>query len=236
MPADAPACTRQPVRPSPTTGRRAEVEGELVVPPVVHMHGGHMGDAMAELSAGYHVWMDAEPAYSVRNLVARLFLQKPAVSGRLIRLGCLFSDDLRAGFLRDKFAGTRLPPDDDRTPAQARADRGAFEAIVNLANYCTAFGLDTPCKQAVVTQALRVAERGNHHLVASTLTAVKNDWQKHAVSATHGGKITTITTYAGYIRRFCAWAADNVISAVGVMPLNRHVVVSWLEVEATRRL
>jgi len=63
VPAPRPLPTPPPhVRPSPTTGRRAAVEGELVVPPVVHMHGGHMGDAMAELSAGYHVWTDAEPA------------------------------------------------------------------------------------------------------------------------------------------------------------------------------
>ena len=168
-----------------------------MVPAVVHMHGGHMGDATAELSAGYNAWSDAEQAYSVRNLVARLFLQKPAVSGRLIRLGCLFTDDLPAGFLGDRFSGTRLPPEENRTPAQSKADRGAFESIVNLANYCTAFGLDTPCRQTVVAQALHVAERGNYHLVTSTLTAVKNDWQKHAVSETHGGKKTTITTCTG---------------------------------------
>jgi len=237
VPSTRPLPTPPPfARPSPTTGRRAAVDGELVVSLVVHMRGDHMGDAMAELSAGYHVWKDAEPALSVRNLVARSLLQKPAVSGRLIRLWCLFTDDLRAGRLRDTFARTRLPPEDDRRPAQAKADRGTFEAIVNLANYCTEFSLDTPCKQTVVTQALHVAERGNHHLVTSTWTSIKNDRQKHAVSATRVGEKTTITSYAACIRRFCAWAAEKVTSAVGVIPLSQHVVVSWLNVEATRRL
>ena len=134
------------------------------------------------------------------------------------------------------FAGTRLPPENSGTPAQAKADRGAFEAIVNLADYCAAFSSDTPCKQAVVTQALHVAERGNHHLVTSTLTAVTKDWQKHAVSATHEGNRTTIKNHTRYIRHFCERAAEDVTIAVGVMPLNRHVVFSWLEVEAIRWL
>ncbi|OSX77424.1 hypothetical protein BU14_0150s0036 [Porphyra umbilicalis] len=191
---------------------------------------------MAELSAGHHLWSDAVQTYTVRNLALRLFHGRPDVSGRLIRLGCFFSEAARAGFVRYQFSGTGLPPTDDRTPVTAKADRGAYEAIVNLANFCTTFGLDVACTRAVVAQAVHVAERGNHHLVHSTLTAVKNDWQKHAVSATHGGKKTTLVTYAGYTRRFCAWGDETASTGGGLMPLNRHVVVSWLEVEARRRL
>ena len=66
------------------------------------------------------------------------------------------------------------------------------------------FELDMACTRAVVTQAMHVAERGNHHLFHYKLTAVKTDWQKHKVSTTHGGKKKALVTYAGYTRRFCA--------------------------------
>jgi len=193
-----------------------------------------MGDAMAELSAGHHLWSDAVQTYTVRNFALRLFHGRPDVSGRLIRFGCLFSEAARAGFIGEQFAGTGLPPTDDGTPVTAKADRGAYEAIVNLANFCTTFGLDVACTRAVSAQAVHVAERGNHHLVHSTLTAVKNGWQKHAVSATHGGKKTNLVAYTSYTRRFCAKGAETATTGGGLMHLNRHVVVSWLDVEARR--
>jgi len=171
---------------------------------------------------------------TLRNLALRLFYRMPDESVPLIRLGCFFSEAARAGFLGDQFAGTGLPLTDDRTPVTAKANRGAYVAIIIQANFCTKLGLDVACTRAVVAQAVHVAERGNHlldykfellrtihtgivavaewynvrtqhhHLVHSTLTAVKNDWPKHAVSATHGGKKTTLVTYAGYTRRVCA--------------------------------
>jgi len=174
--------------------------------------------------------------YTVRNLALHLFNGRPDVSGQLIRLGCLFSEAARAGFIGDQFAGTGLPPTDDSAPVPAKADRGAYGAIVNLENFFTTFGLDVACTRAVAAQAVHVAERGNHHLVHSTLTAVKNDCQKHAVSATHGGKKTNLVTYAGFSRRFCAKRAETATTGGGLMHLNRHVVVSWLEVEARRHL
>ena len=104
----------------------------MAVPHVANLHGGHMCDATAELSAGHHSWSDAVQTYTVRNLALLLPPGRPDVSGRLIRLGCLFSEASRAGFLWDQFAGTGLPPTDDRTPVTAKADRGAYETIVNL--------------------------------------------------------------------------------------------------------
>jgi len=134
-----------------------------------------MGHAMAELSAGHHLWSGAAQTYTVRNLALRLFHGRPDVSGRLIRLRCLFPEAARAGFSGDQFAKTGLPPPNDRTPVAAKAYRGAYEDIVNLEHFCTTLGLDVPCTRAVVAQAVHVSDRGYHHLVHSTLTAVKND-------------------------------------------------------------
>lgn len=211
-------------------------DADLVVPPTVHLHGGPEGEVSAELSAGRIQWVDGLNACTVRNLSARLFSAKPEVGGRLIRLGCLFSPAARAGFLGDTFDGVGLPSGDGRSPAQAKADRGSFEAIVHLANYCAAFRLDVECTRAVVEQALHVAEKGNHHLVKSVLSGVRNDYQKHSVSATHGGKKTTMATYAGYIKRFCAWGVAGERVGTRLVPLSRHTVVLFLEAEAKRRL
>ena len=190
--------------PPPAPATRDALSGALVAPPAIHLHAGIGGEVVAELSAGLHAFVDGEGSYTVRNMVARLFFNKPDVGGRLIRLGCLFSDADRAGFLSDRFSGAALPPDDRRSPATAKSDRAAYEAIVNLAKYCAAFRLDAACTRAVVEQALHVAERGNHHLVSAVHSAVKNDWQKHSVSATHGGQKTTIrrtrATSSGILR------------------------------------
>lgn len=254
-PARAPAAAGRPdpvgtprVRPVPyaaPTGvapdataraRNRAGDADLVVPPTVHLHGGPEGEVSAELSAGRIQWVDGLNACTVRNLSARLFSAKPEVGGRLIRLGCLFSPAARAGFLGDTFDGVGLPSGDGRSPAQAKADRGSFEAIVHLANYCAAFRLDVECTRAVVEQALHVAEKGNHHLVKSVLSGVRNDYQKHSVSATHGGKKTTMATYAGYIKRFCAWGVAGERVGTRLVPLSRHTVVLFLEAEAKRRL
>jgi len=181
---------------------------------------------MDELSEGHHLWSDAVQTYTARNLALGLFHVRLDVSGRLIRLVCLFSEAARAGLFGEHFAGTGLPPSDDRTPVTEKADRGTYETAVNLASFCMKFRLDMAFSRAVVAQAVHVAKRGNHHLFHFKLTAVKTDWQKHNVSTTHGGKKKTLVTYAGYTRRFCAWAGENASTARGRMPLNRHVVVS----------
>jgi len=164
----------------------------------------------------------------------RGFFNKPEVGGRLIRLGCLFCDANRSGPLGDRYEGNGVPAGDVRSAAEANADRGAYEAIVNIANFCSAFRFDKACTRLVVMQALHVAERGAHHLLKTVHSAITSDYQKHTVSATHGGAKTTMRTYAGYIERFGAWGAANLTTAL--LPLSRHVVVSYLEVEATRRI
>jgi len=189
-----------------------------------------------ELSAGHIKWVDGLNAYTVRNLANRLFSGVPDVSHRLVRLGCLYSDAAREGFLGDAFVWTGLPPGDTRSPLQAKADRRAYESIVRTANFCAAFRLDVVCTRAVVVQALHVAERGNHLLVDTVLSAMRNDFEKHSVSATRKGTKTTMAKYAGYIRRFCVWGGENLAADATLLPLSRHSVVMFLEAEAGRRL
>lgn len=224
-------------RPAAAAPARAERQTrELVVPPVVRLHGGHMGEAVAEVSAGHLRFVDGAPAFTVRNLPARLFFNRADVGGRLIRLGCLFSEENRDDFLGERFQGTGLPREDGRSVAQAKADRAAYEAAVHLANFCAAYPFNLDCTRAVVKQVVHLAERGNYPLVHTTLSCIRNDWQKHNVSATHGGLKNTMKTYGGSIERFCAWGAENVTAATDLLPLSRHVVVSFLEAEATRRM
>jgi len=189
---------------------------------------------VAELSAGHHNFVDGRRQYTVKNLVSRLFFNKPEVGGRLIRLGCLFCDNNRSGPLGDRYEGSGVPPGDGRSAAEEKADRGAYEAIDNIANCCSAFRLEKACTRLVVMQALHVAERGAHHLVKTVHSAITKDYQKHTVSATHGGAKTTMRTYAGYIDRFCTSGAANLATAL--LPLSRRVVVSYLEAETTRRI
>lgn len=195
-----------------------------------------MGEVAAETSAGHRRFVDGEPGFTVRNLTARLFFNRPDVGGRLIRLGCLFTEESRRDFLGERFPGTGLPPGDGRSPAQAKADRAVYEAAVHLANFCAAYRLDQACTRAVVKQVVHLAERGNDALVHTTLSSIRNDWQKHTVSATHGGLKKTMRTYGGSIERFCAWGADNVATKTELLPLSRHVVVSFLEADASRRM
>ena len=214
-----------PPPPVVPAGQRAVGERQSVVPTVAHLHGRHIRDSMAELSAGHHLWSDAVQTYTVRNLALGLFHGRLDVCGRLIRLVCLFSEAARAGRLGEHFAGTGHPPTDDRTPVTEKADSGTYEAAVNLANFCMTFRLDVACTRAVVAQAVHVAERGNHHLLHFKLTALKTDWQKHNVSTTQVGKKKALVAYAGYTRRFCAWVGENASTARGRMPLKRHVIV-----------
>jgi len=69
-----------------------------------------------ELSAGHIKWVDGLNAYTVWNLANRLFSGVPDVGNRLVRLGCLYSDAAREGFLGDAFVWTGLPPGDTRSP------------------------------------------------------------------------------------------------------------------------
>ena len=46
--------------------------------------------------------------------------------------------------------------------------------------------------------------------------------------------LSSLLAQTGYIDRFCAWGAANLTTAL--LPLSLHVVVSYLEAEATRRI
>lgn len=209
---------------------------DFVASPAVHLRGGPNGQVTAETSAGHINWVDGLNAYTVRNLANQLVSGAPRVGKRLVKIGCLFSDEARAGFLGNAFVGTCLPPGDTRSPLQAKTDRRAYKSIVHTANYCAALCLDVGCTRAVVKQALHVAERGNHLLVNTVLSAIKNDFEKHTVSATRKGTKTTMAKYAGYIQRFCVWGGENLPADASLFPLSRHSVVMFLEAEAGRRL
>lgn len=79
---------------------------------------------------------------------------------------------------------------------QAKTDRRAYESMIRMANFCAACKLDVACTRAVVMQALHVAECGNHLLVDTVLSAVRNDWEKHTLSATRKGTKTAMAKYA----------------------------------------
>jgi len=119
-------------------------------------------------------------------------------------------------------------------PRAAHLHGGHIGGVV-AANYCSEFRFDKACTRLVVIQALQGAKRGAHDLVKTVHKAMSNDYQKHTVSAIHGGAKTTMrTTYVGYIDIFFTWGAANMTTTL--LPLIRHVVVSYLEAEATRRI
>lgn len=96
--AGTPAGGAPPSAAADAPSRRPGREWDSILPPSVHLFGGPRGDVTAELSARRIQWVDRLNAYTVRNLVSRVFLGRPEDGGRLIRSGCLFSDAARAGF------------------------------------------------------------------------------------------------------------------------------------------
>ena len=67
--------------------------------------------------------------------------------------------------LGDRYDGTGLPLGDGRSAAEAKADRGEYQAIVNIAKGCFAFLMEKACTGLGVMQALHVAERSAYHPV-----------------------------------------------------------------------
>jgi len=58
---------------TPVPARGAGAPRQLALPPATHLHGGQIGGVVAELSAGYHNFVDERREYTVRNHVSRLF-------------------------------------------------------------------------------------------------------------------------------------------------------------------
>lgn len=154
----------------------------------------------------------------------------------MIRLGCLFSDAARAGFFGDTFAGTGLARGTSLSPAQAKAGQRTYEAIVRLETLCAAFQLELDSTRAVVEPAMHMAERGNHVLVNTVLSAMRILYEKHTVSAMREGAEATMAKYAGYVRHSCVWACENASQWVSIWPVSRHWVLLLLEAESSRRL
>lgn len=232
--ADTTPTAPPPPAVTPALERRA---GDLLVAPVVRFHGGHMGEPVGERSAGFQQFVDGVEAYTHRNLVARLFVNKPDIGGRLIKIGSLYSSDLRGGLTPGGTAANVPPqPGDTRTAPQRERDSAAYVHMVALANYARGLGLSLINTQAVVVQALHLAEQGNHALVGAVTSVVKNHWMQHTVSATNKGTKTTINNYSGAVASFCRWAAEKYGDDVSVMPISRTMVVTFLEAEKVRRV
>lgn len=130
-PGSTPSSAGASARPPPAEPPR----GDLLVAPVVRLHGGHTGEPVGERSAGFLQFVDGVEAYTHRNLVARLFVNNPEIGGRLIRMGSLYSSVQRGGDTPGATAANvRPPPGDTRTPPERERDSAAYVHMVALAN------------------------------------------------------------------------------------------------------
>lgn len=231
VPGSTPSAAGASARPPPDEPPR----GDLLVAPVVRLHRGHMGEPVGERSTGFLQFVDGVEAYTLRNLVARLFVNKPEISGRLIRMGSLYSSVQRGGDTpKATAANVRPPPGDTRTRPERERDSAAYVHMVALANYSRGLGLSLINTQAVVVQALHLAEKANHALVGTVTSVVRNHWLQNTVSAINKGSKTTINNYSGAVAAFCRWAAEKYGDDVPVMPISRTMVVTFLEAEKGR--
>jgi len=82
--------------PATTDARSSARSGDLVVAPVIRLHGGDRGGLVAERSAGFVQWVEDAVAYTRRNLLSRLFVGRDEHANLLIRLGSLYSTELRS--------------------------------------------------------------------------------------------------------------------------------------------
>ncbi|KAK1857401.1 hypothetical protein I4F81_000020 [Pyropia yezoensis] len=196
-----------------------------------------MGEAVGERSAGFLQLVGGVEAYTHRNLVARLFVNKPEIGGRLIQMGSLYSSVQRGGDTPGATAANVGPPPGyTRKPPEREQDSAACVHMVALANYSRGFGLSLINTQAVVVQALHLAENGYYALVGTVTSVVRNHGLQHTVSATYKGSKTTINTYSGAVAAFCRWAAEKSGDDAPVMPISRTTVVSLLEAEKGQRV
>eukprot|EP00170_Pyropia_yezoensis_P001585 contig_6887_g1589 len=219
-------------------GPAAAAERGCVAAPAIHVYGGPAGAVTGERSAGYEQWEDGAAGYTQRNLVAKLFLNQPVVSNRLIRFGSLYSPLSREGgtnAVGEGAPGVGAPPGDDRTPAQRERDKVFYGNIVAIANNAAAFGLNYANTQAVVQQALHLAETNQRDGVAAVTSFIGNNWQTHTDSATNSGKKQTMTTYRPCVARFRAWAEVKDGTDTLIIPMSRNTVVPFLEAEKERR-
>lgn len=196
-----------------------------------------MGEPVAERSAGFLQFVDGVEAYTNRNVVARLFVNKTDIGGRLIKMGSLYSSDLREGLTPGVTAANVPPhPGNARTTPQWERDSAAYVHMVALANYARELGLSLINTQAMAVQELHMAAQGNHALVGEVKSVLKNHWMQQSMSATNKGTTTTINSYSGAATSFFRWVAEKYGDDVSVMPISRTMVVTFLEAEKVQRV
>lgn len=201
---------------------------ELVEPPVVHLHVDALAGTLdAERSAGFAQWVDGAEAFSHRNRMARLLLNRPEAARRLIRLGILGSAEGRAGPSRQATNPGSSTPGEERSPLQRRKYGKAYEEIVAIAVLCCRFGLTLPHTRAMALQALHLAEVGHHALVGTAASSIADRWRTHALAATNKVTKSTLTKYRGCVLSFCAWATEQYGDVESVLPLSRSLVVAF---------
>jgi len=236
LPRGASAASTQRL-PATTDARSSARSGDLVFAPVIRLHGGDRGGLVAERSAGFVQWVHGAVAYTRRNLLSRPFVGREEHANLLIRLGSLYSTELRS----DPPPG-ELPPvpparlGDSRSELQRFNDSATYEKIVALANSATAFGLSVDNVRAMATQAAHLTESDGHSLVATVWSAMHNSWQQKAISAAHSGRKKTVTCYRVAVVAFWAWAAQKFGHEAVVLPVSRTTVVNFLEFERVRRV
>ena len=192
---------------------------------------------MAERSAGFVQCVDGAVACTRRNLLSWSFVGREEHAYLLIRLGSLYSTEVRSDLRPGELPP--VPParlGDSRSEQQRVNNSATYDKIVALANYATAFGLSVDNVRAMATQAAYLTESDGHALVATVWSAMHNSWKQNAISAAHSGRKTTVTCYRVAVVAFCAWSAQKFGDEAVVLPVSRTTVVNFLESERARRV
>lgn len=195
--------------PAPMLGALREAEAapsrRLVVAPVVYMHGGHMGEPTADLSAGRSAFVHGVDAVTHRNMVLRLFFNSPDVANRLIHVGCLPGCADAASFGGSILHAAVQPEgvQPHRSPAQLAADREAYSLLVAIAQHAELYRLTKVNLQELIVQGLQLLDGGQHAVVGNIAIELNNAWALQTVSGANSGKKTTMRDYMAPIARFC---------------------------------
>lgn len=189
-----------------------------------------MGNVVAELSAGHEAFVDHAPGLKGVSLVGRLFFSEPLVGQRLVRLGLLprCPDSAAEAILTDVRQR--------RTPDQRAADKQAYERLVVVAKYAELLKFNRVNLRVMVLQALHLAETQQYATLASVAISATNSWTLHTVSGTNQGSKKTNKSYSASVEAYCAFGAEATSSLLDevVVPIHRHVAVTFLEAEKGR--
>lgn len=189
-----------------------------------------MGNVVAELSAGHEAFVDHAPGLTGVNLVGRLFFNEPLVGQRLVRLGLL------PGCPDAAAEATLTDVRQRRTPDQRAADKQAYERLVVVAKYAELLKFNRVNLRVMVLQALHLAETKQYATLASVAISATNSWTLHTVSGTNQGSKKTTQSYSASVEAYGAFGAEATSSLLDgvVVPIHRHVAVTFLEAEKGR--